>query len=64
MDLLDVCVYIGPERNSVIFVSTFLVELLAKGEFTVDQIYLVGVQPVTNSSSLLNKKYWEEQNER
>lgn len=31
---------------------------------TVDRFYHVGAQPVTNSSSLLNKKYWEKQNER
>lgn len=64
MELLDEYIYIGPEINSAIFMSTFLIELLAKEEFTVDQFYLVGAQPVANSSSLLNKKYWEEQNER
>lgn len=31
---------------------------------TVDRFYHVGAQPVTNSSSLLNKKYWKKQNER
>lgn len=64
MELSDVYVYIGPEINSVIFMSTFLIGLLAKEEFTPDQFYLVGAQSVTNSSSLLNKKYWEKQNER
>lgn len=64
MALLDVYIYLGPEINSVIFMSTFLIELLAREEFTVEQFYRVGAQPVTNSSSLLNKKYWEEQNER
>lgn len=57
-------VYIGPEINSVIFMPAFLTELLAEEQFTVDQFYLVGAQPVMNSSSLLSKKRWEEQNER
>lgn len=56
MELLDVYIYIGPEISSVIFMSAFLIELLAKEEFTVDQFYLVGAQPVTNSSSLLSTR--------
>lgn len=56
MELSGVYVDVGPEINSVIFMSALLVELLAKEEFTVDQFYLVGAQPVTNSSPLLNKK--------
>lgn len=63
MELLDVYVYIGPEINSVIFMPAFLTESLAKEHFTVDQFYLVWAEPVINSSSLLNRKCWEEQNE-
>lgn len=58
------CVYIGPEINSDISVPAFLTELLAKEQFAMDRFYLVGAQPVMNSSSLLSKKCWEEQNER
>lgn len=64
MELLDVYIYIGPDTNSVFFMSVFLLELLAEEEFSVDRFYLFGAQAVTNSSSLLYQKYWEEQNER
>lgn len=56
MELLNVYIYIGPEIKSVIFMSTFLIELLAEEELSVDQFYLVGAQPVTNPSSLLSTR--------
>lgn len=56
MELSDVYVHVGPEINSVIFMSALLVELLAKEEFTVDQFYLVRAQPVANSSPLFKQE--------